>query len=443
MRKLIVVVIATLVASVTAVAAIATPRGPNGQITFARFNPSVGDTQVWVVNPDGTDEHVVQASTDAGECPTWSPDGTRISTCGDFAGGGVTRLINPDTGTYSVVPSPDSSLFLPCWMWIAGGSRLLCETFSDDGSGNGLTSVRASDGGGLTRITSNPGGDDLPGDASPDGKHVVFVRYDGNFNEVGMFVLDTATGQLKRILPAGMNLSSGGKLVPERQRHRVLTARDRRRAQLDLDRPRERQRPARGQRLAGELLRRAQCRRIGTRLLLARLVTRRNEDPVRQRGWRFERLPLHGQSRRLGLDAGHTRKRRRRKPRLGHPSADRLNREPDGGRGLLTAASVVRVIRVRRLPALRLRTHRDVTRHRRDAIHPGSHRRERSQVELALLAAVRVGVQGDVRESRHVTDEPRAIGQVLVHHGQPLVAALPEPRQTLLVFLARKPAVSD
>ncbi len=214
MRKLIVVVIATLVASVTAVAAIATPRGPNGQITFARFNPSVGDTQVWVVNPDGTDEHVVQASTDAGECPTWSPDGTRISTCGDFAGGGVTRLINPDTGTYSVVPSPDSSLFLPCWMWIAGGSRLLCETFSDDGSGNGLTSVRASDGGGLTRITSNPGGDDLPGDASPDGKHVVFVRYDGNFNEVGMFVLDTATGQLKRILPAGMNLSSGGNWSP-------------------------------------------------------------------------------------------------------------------------------------------------------------------------------------------------------------------------------------
>ena len=83
MRKLIAVVIVALVATMTAVAAVAKPRGTNGQITFARFNPSVGDTQVWVVNPDGTDEHLVQASTDAGECPTWSPDGTRISTCGD------------------------------------------------------------------------------------------------------------------------------------------------------------------------------------------------------------------------------------------------------------------------------------------------------------------------------------------------------------------------
>ena len=259
MRKLIVVVIVALVATMTAVAAVAKPRGTNGQITFARFNPSVGDTQVWVVNPDGTDEHLVQASTDAGECPTWSPDGTRISTCGDVSGG-VTRLINPDDATYSVLPSPDSSLFLPCWMWTAGGSRLLCETFSDDGSGNGLTLVRASDGGGLTRITSNPGGDDLPGDGSPDGKRVVFVRYDANSNELGMFVLNTSTGKLKQILPAGMNLSSARELVLERQRHRVLTTRDRRRAQLDLGRALRRQRPARGRRHSGELLRWAQFR---------------------------------------------------------------------------------------------------------------------------------------------------------------------------------------
>ena len=30
------------------------PRGTNGQIAFARFNPDLGDTQVYVVNPDGT-----------------------------------------------------------------------------------------------------------------------------------------------------------------------------------------------------------------------------------------------------------------------------------------------------------------------------------------------------------------------------------------------------
>ena len=144
MRKLIVVVIATLVASVTAVAAIATPRGPIGQITFARFNPSVGDTAGvgreprWHRRARRPGEHRRRGVPDLVARRNPHLD------VGDFAGGGVTRLINPDTGTYSVVPSPDSSLFLPCWMWIAGGSRLLCETFSDDGSGNGLTSVRAS-----------------------------------------------------------------------------------------------------------------------------------------------------------------------------------------------------------------------------------------------------------------------------------------------------------
>jgi len=31
----------------------AKPAGVNGQITFARFNPNLGDTQVYIVNPDG------------------------------------------------------------------------------------------------------------------------------------------------------------------------------------------------------------------------------------------------------------------------------------------------------------------------------------------------------------------------------------------------------
>ena len=35
--------------------------------------------------------------------------------------------------------------------------------------GNGIYSIRASDGAGLTRITSNPVGTDIAGDYSPDG----------------------------------------------------------------------------------------------------------------------------------------------------------------------------------------------------------------------------------------------------------------------------------
>jgi TolB protein len=203
------------VASILVAAALATPRGTNGQIAFARFNPALGDTQVWVVNPDGSGEHLVQASTDAGECPKWSPDGSRISTCGD-ATGGVTRLINPDDGSYRIVPSPDATLFLPCAWWSDGGARLVCETFGlDDPSRNGLYSLRSSDGGDLTRITSNRGGDDAPGDTSPDGKKVVFVRSDADGNNLGMFVVNTNGGGLKQIMPAGTRFSSFGGWSPQ------------------------------------------------------------------------------------------------------------------------------------------------------------------------------------------------------------------------------------
>jgi TolB protein len=215
MRKLVVFAIVALLATVATVAAVAKPGGPNGEIAFARFNPALGDTQVWVVNPDGSNEHRVQGGTDAGECPKWSPDGSRIATCGD-ATGGATRLINPDDGSFDVVPAPDPSLFTPCAWWIAGGSRLVCETFGqDDPTLNGLYSIRSSDGGGLSRITSNPRGDDLPGDASPNGKKFVFVRYDGNGNTLGMFVVNTNGTGLRQIMPAGTAFSSSGDWSPK------------------------------------------------------------------------------------------------------------------------------------------------------------------------------------------------------------------------------------
>ena len=44
----------------------------------------------------------------------------------------------------------------------------------DDPSRNGIYTIRVSDGGGLTRITADPGGDDIPGDFSPEGDQLVF-----------------------------------------------------------------------------------------------------------------------------------------------------------------------------------------------------------------------------------------------------------------------------
>ena len=64
----------------------------------------------------------------------------------------------------------DPTLFNPCGSPSPDGTLLLFETFSEDGSQNGIHTIRSSDGGGLTQITSNPGGDDVPGSWSSNGK---------------------------------------------------------------------------------------------------------------------------------------------------------------------------------------------------------------------------------------------------------------------------------
>ena len=202
-------------AAVFALPAGASPRGINGQIAFARFNPLLGDTQVYVVNPDGTGQRLVQGPTDTGEGPTWFPDGAHIATGGSSFGGAST-IINPDDGTFRIVPDLNQGLFNPCGIPSPDGALLLCETGSSDGSQNGIHTIRSSDGGGLTQITSNPGGDDVPGDWSPNGKRIVFQRYDSNGNSEGLFVVNTNGTGLKQITPADFSdLSSSGRWSPQ------------------------------------------------------------------------------------------------------------------------------------------------------------------------------------------------------------------------------------
>ena len=210
----LVAVLALALVAIAALPAGAAPRQANGQIAFARFNPALDDTQLYVVNPDGAGQRLVEAPTDTAECPSWSPDGTRIATCGGPGGlSDSARIWNPDDGSYRVVPNPDpADFFLPCWLWSRDGSRLACEGFGlNDDSLNGIYSIRSSEGGGLVRITSAPGGDDIPGDSSPDGNRMVFLRATLD----ALFVVNTNGTGLKQITPADFGLSSFGSWSPQ------------------------------------------------------------------------------------------------------------------------------------------------------------------------------------------------------------------------------------
>lgn len=187
--------------------------GPNGQIVFTSSDRLLGRT-TYTVNPDGS--HLAQLFSSApSELGHWSPDGTQVSIfcCDD---GMAAHIVDYGTGAFRELAPTDPTLEVHCGWWSSDGAKLACESFGlTVPTRTGIWTIRSSDGGGLTQITSNAGGDDIPGDFSPDGKRLVFVRSDPS-GQVGIFVVRSNGSGLRQITPPGMILDElfGGSWSP-------------------------------------------------------------------------------------------------------------------------------------------------------------------------------------------------------------------------------------
>lgn len=177
---------------------------PGGRIVFVRADPSegvmAGGGITYIVDADGSEVQELYSAGPSAD-PGWSPDGTEIQIfcCDD---GGAAHIIDPESGELRTIPPPHPTLETFCGgAWSPDGERLACEVFGvDDPSRNGIYSIRASDGGDLSRITTNRGGDDIPGDYSPEGDRLVFVR-SAEDGEVGVFVTNVDRSGVRRISP--------------------------------------------------------------------------------------------------------------------------------------------------------------------------------------------------------------------------------------------------
>jgi Tol biopolymer transport system component len=208
MRKLIVfALLASVLAAVAATSAGARPRGVNGKIVTNSDNLVTGHEEVYTVDPNGTDEQLI--SSDEAEAGQWSPNGSMFalfSTAGE-------SLFNPDTGIGINYGLPDTrypGLLLFCGVWSPNGARLACEGFGlDDPSRTGVYTLRASDGGDLQQVTSEPNGDDAPGDYSPNGKLLLITKLSFDPFNYGLYTVRTDGTGLRRILPDGMDFRFG------------------------------------------------------------------------------------------------------------------------------------------------------------------------------------------------------------------------------------------
>jgi TolB protein len=124
----------------------------------------------------------------------------------------VAHLVDPGSGDLlRALPPPDPTLETFCGgAWSPDGERLACESFGvDDPSLNGIYSIRISDGGDLSRITTNPGGDDIPGDYSPDGDRLVFARWVDD-EPIGVFVIELDGSGLVPVSPPDLMVDDAG-----------------------------------------------------------------------------------------------------------------------------------------------------------------------------------------------------------------------------------------
>src|SRR3954451_4678921 len=88
--------------------------GPNGRIAFARFDPALGGSVTYTVNPDGS--RVQQLLARGSEGPHWSPDGSQVSLfcCDD---GMAAHIVDPDSGSFRELTPPDPTLETHCGLW--------------------------------------------------------------------------------------------------------------------------------------------------------------------------------------------------------------------------------------------------------------------------------------------------------------------------------------
>jgi Tol biopolymer transport system component len=174
--------------------------GLNGQIAF------IQGEDVSIANPDGSNARQLVANSC---CPHWSPDGSRIAVAASTDLGTITAAtLNPDGSGYVRLPIDDPTLNIALGAWSPDGARLASEGWDDaDATRNGLYTRRASDGGGLFRVTSNPfaGGHDIPGDYSPDGSRIVFLRTNDlrKRGNTAVFVVNIDGSGLRQITPWG------------------------------------------------------------------------------------------------------------------------------------------------------------------------------------------------------------------------------------------------
>jgi hypothetical protein len=175
-----------------------TPPLVNGPIAFGRYEPAFDDTVIHLARPDGSGIRTLVSGPN--QCPQFSPDGRKLS-----LGFGTVNVDGTDRRVFTSPPN----VTLGCATWSPDGRSLAVEGWKDgDPSASGIFVVDALDGSNPSRLTTNgQGGNDVPGDWSPDGRQVAFVRAIAGQENGTIWIVDVETGAARQVMTDMVGIS--------------------------------------------------------------------------------------------------------------------------------------------------------------------------------------------------------------------------------------------
>ncbi len=134
-----------------------------------------GNDEIYVMNPDGSEQVRLTNNAAADNSPVWSPDGARIAFYSNRDGNNEIYVMNADGANQVRLTNNAAADDLP--VWSPNGGRI---AFLSNRDGNLEIYVMNADGGNQVRLTNNATLDDLPA-WSPDGNRIAFLsNRDGN-----------------------------------------------------------------------------------------------------------------------------------------------------------------------------------------------------------------------------------------------------------------------
>ena len=165
----------------------------NGKIAFESQRD--GNSEIYVMNPDGTGETNLTDNPSIDTTPAWSPDGTKVAFSSFRTGDLEIFVMNADgTNPINLTNSANTDL-APSWS--PDGTKIAFHTFRDAGSGlQSEIYVMDADGTDQVNLSQNAAIDVFP-TWSPDGTRITFVRVPLFSSDAEIIVMDAATGAMQ------------------------------------------------------------------------------------------------------------------------------------------------------------------------------------------------------------------------------------------------------